>query len=62
MVSGDLAREAAGAFEDVHRWAGPAWRRVATGTASRASILADVDDMTTRLEQLRVALLKDPNK
>jgi hypothetical protein len=62
MVSGDLtpveAVEAGEAFADVHCWAAPAWRRVATGTASRASILADVDDMTTRLEQLRAVLLK----
>lgn len=50
--------EAASAFADLHRWAAPAWRHVATGTACRADILANADDMTARLEQLRAFLLK----
>lgn len=52
------ALEAAAAFAEVHRWAAPAWRRVATGTATRAGVLADVEDMTDRLDGLRAFLGK----
>jgi hypothetical protein len=51
--------EAAAVFAEVHRWAAPAWRHVATGQASREAILEDVDDMTGRLEELRAFLLKN---
>jgi hypothetical protein len=61
-MDGDLTPaemlEAAATFAELHRWAAPAWRHVATGQASREAILADVDDMTTRLEELRAFLLK----
>lgn len=50
--------ESASAFAELHRWAAPAWRHVATGQASRKAILEDVDEMTGRLEELRAFLLK----
>jgi hypothetical protein len=61
-VSSDLSPaemlEAASAFADLHRWAAPAWRHVATGKASREAVQANADDMTARLEQLRDFLAK----
>lgn len=50
--------EAAATFADLHRWAAPAWRHVATGTASRKAILEDAAEMTARLEELQAFLLK----
>lgn len=46
------------ALADVHSWAGSAWRRLGTGQppATYASVLADIDEMTERLEKVRAQL------
>lgn len=50
--------ESASAFAELHRWAALAWRHVATERGSRKAILADVEDMTDRLDGLRIFLDK----
>ena len=50
--------EAAAAFAEMHRWAAPAWRYVAAGKATRATVLENAADMIARLEELRDFLRK----
>jgi hypothetical protein len=50
--------ESAAAFAELHRWAALAWQHVATERESRKAILADVEDMTDRLDGLRIFLGK----
>jgi hypothetical protein len=50
--------EAGRALADVHNWSGSAWRRLGSGEppATYASVLADMDEITKRLEEVRVSL------
>jgi hypothetical protein len=57
LSNGELV--AAGqAFADVRDWAGSAWRSLSSGVppATRASVLASVDEMAARLEEIRLLL------
>lgn len=48
-------RIAAGyALADVHSWAGIAWRSL--GSATRSDVLASVDELAKRLEEVRTLL------
>lgn len=51
-------REAGQALADVHDWSGSAWRRLGSEVPplTRASVLADIDEMGKRLEEVRVLL------
>lgn len=61
-MSGGLTpgeRVAAGrAFADVHDWAGSAWRSLESVVVppTRASVLASVDELAKRLEEIRLQL------
>ena len=57
LSNGELV--AAGrAFADVRDWAGSAWRSLSSGAppATRASVLASVDEMAARLAEVRLLL------
>jgi hypothetical protein len=60
-MSGDLTpgeQVAAGeAFADVRNWAGIAWRTLAApAPATRSDVLASVDELAKRLEEVRQLL------
>lgn len=43
------------AFADVRNWAGIAWRSL--GSATRSDVLASVDELSKRLEEVRMMLV-----
>jgi hypothetical protein len=57
--------ETGAAMADVHAWAGSAWRRlgIPVPPVTRASVLADVDELAKRLDGVRgmLAGTEDPS-
>jgi hypothetical protein len=57
LTAGELCKAGA-ALADVHGWSGSAWRRLGSAVPplTRASVLADIDEMAKRLEEIRLLL------